>query len=62
MNEKKFEELVKKQKESMAMLTPFYEFSNAIDRANRQLDKSMQLTERQIGEILILLAENIYNR
>lgn len=62
MNEKKFEELIEKQKKSMVMLTPFYEFSNAIDRTNRQLDKSIQLTERQIAEILNLLAEKVYNR
>ena len=62
MNEKKFEELIEKQKKSMVMLTPFSEFCAAIDRTNRQLNESKRLTERQIGEVLNLLAENIYNR
>jgi len=61
MNEKRFEELTKKQKKSMVMLTPFSEFSNAIDRTNRQLNEDIQLTERQIAEVLNLLAEKIYN-
>lgn len=62
MNEKKFEELIEKQKNSMTMLTPFSEFSNAIDKTNRQLNESIQLTDRQIAKVLNLLAENIYSR
>lgn len=44
------------------MLTPFSEFSNAIDRTNRQLNENIQLTEKQIAKVLILLAENVYDR
>lgn len=46
---------MKKQEKSVTMLTPFSESSNAIDRTNRQLNESMQLTDRQIAKTLNFL-------